>query len=84
MGRRTKSGVGRCKLQGTGQVPIGMAIATLIDIIAKATERETAKEAMASEAATAWIRRAEATGAKRPPNHPLEPGERLIVESPQA
>ena len=28
MGRRTKSGVGRCKLQGTGQVPIGMAIAT--------------------------------------------------------
>lgn len=66
------------------QVPIGVAIATLIDNIAKATERKTARAAIASEAATALIRRADATGAKRPPNHPLDPGERLIVESPRA
>jgi hypothetical protein len=66
------------------QIPIGIAIATLIDIIAKATERTTAKAAIASEAATALVRREEATGAKRPPNHPLEPRDRIIVGSPQA
>ena len=65
-------------------MPIGIAIATLIDIIAKATERTTAKAAIASEAATAFVRREDATGAKRPPNHPLEPRDRIIVGSPQA
>ena len=57
-------------------MPISIAIATLIDIIAKATERTTAKAAIASEAATALVRREDATGAKRPPNHPLEPRDR--------
>ncbi|EAQ35833.1 hypothetical protein NB311A_05433 [Nitrobacter sp. Nb-311A] len=63
---------------GALQIPIGIAIATLIDIIAKATERTTAKAAIASEAATALVRRADATGAKRPPNHPLEPDDRIM------
>lgn len=66
------------------QIPIGIAIATLIDIIAKATETTTAKAEIASEAATALVRREDATGAKRPPNHPLEPRDRIIVGSPQA
>ena len=59
------------------QVGIGMAIATLIDITVNATVRHTVNAAIASEAATALVRRGEATRVTRPSNPPLVPCDRM-------
>ena len=58
-----------------------MAIATLIDITANAKERQIAKAAIASEAATALVSRVEATRVMRPPNPPLVPCDRIANQS---
>jgi hypothetical protein len=67
------------KLEWSDQVGIGMAVAPLIDKTANAKERQIAKAAIASEAATALVRRVEARRATRPPNPPLVPCDRIVL-----
>jgi hypothetical protein len=52
-------------LPGDGQSGNGIAMLILVDIAVRATIRQSDSEANASEAATAWISRGEATGAQR-------------------
>ena len=60
---------------------IGIAMLTLIESTVRATIRQSDSEPIASEAATASIKRDEATGAERPLK-PAAPGDRVMAGNP--
>jgi hypothetical protein len=60
---------------------IGIAMLTLIESTVRATIRHSDSEPIASEAATASIKRDEATGAERPLK-PAAPGDRVMAGNP--
>ena len=74
---RAASDVRDTRLVGR-QSASGIAMVTLIDITVSATIRHNDSEPTASEAATAWINRDEATGAERPSKPATTPGNRII------
>jgi hypothetical protein len=57
---------------------MGIAIPTLIDSTVRATIRHSDKEPIASDAATAWIKRDDATGTAGPSN-PAALGDRIMA-----
>jgi hypothetical protein len=60
---------------------IGMAMLALIESTVRATIKHNESEPNASEAATAWANRDEATGPRRP-SKPTAPDDRIMVEFP--
>src|SRR5664279_3438248 len=62
-----------------GYAGIGIAMETLIESAVRVTITHSDSEPIASEAATAWASREEATGAVRP-SKPAAPGVRIMVE----
>jgi hypothetical protein len=75
-------------LSGTAEMLVacqsgsGMAMVTLIDITVSATIRHNDSDPTASEAATAWINRCEATGLERSSKPAPTPGNRIMVIHP--
>src|ERR1019366_994346 len=64
-----------------GYAGIGIAMETLIESAVRVTITHSDSEPIASEAATAWASREEATGAVRP-SKPAAPGVRIMVRNP--
>jgi hypothetical protein len=61
-----------------GYAGIGIAIDTLIENTVRVTIRHSDNPLIASEAATAWVSRDDATGAQRPLK-PTAPGDRIMA-----
>jgi hypothetical protein len=68
------------RVRDPNQSGSGIAMLTLIDNTVSATMTQSESEPIASEAATAWISRDEATGAPGPSN-PAALGDRAMVEN---